>query len=901
MLLFLNKKYLVFILFISLIGVSQPLEKIKYDDFFASDKSNVEKLQFVDSISKLKSFPESKLSQLYHSYSAYLFNNSERQKNITYIKKAILIRKRNNSELLKKSLFNLGFYFRVNGDYFKSIKTFKELVALPGDDRLRNKGYSSMIHIYEVIGDFEKSISYFNKAERYYIKNNNLEELCSLYIKISRVYVTMDTQKYSKTIIKYLNKLDSLKSKVKKNKNHEAIFNSRLGIVYRNINDNNKALYYYRKSLKLNKKLKDSLPIAKLYNNIGYLYLKESFFEKAKIALDSSFLYINNNKRSSTLSSTLFSNYGEYYTKFNNFKIAQKYYESSIDHLIYGRNNIQYKNPNPKQLFNFINKASLLNRVIDKADFWFKRYVFEKNRNHLKQALKDYKLADEILDIIRSDSSEEISKLFWRERGASLYIKAVEVSYLLNDKSSAYIFMEKNKALLLLEDLNDFKAKLRSKLPLEIIEKDFLFKQKISKFEMINDSTKVDTLFNLKRDYELFKNSIDIKYPVYAKSKITLPVLNIKSHKATFIDDSTVSIQFIILKNKAYGFMNSNTNSELYPIKDVSVLEKEINDLSKKLQTPFYSQIDIDSYVKVSNSIFNKLIPKRIYKLIKNRKIRLAADGIIQNIPFESLVINPFDENSYLIKNNEISYVYSFSYLLSNNKLKRIPKNTFLGVAPNKFNNESLASLPNSIKEVQNINIIFDDKTFLNKDATKYNFVSNFDNYKIVHLATHSGQSNTQKPWLAFSDKKLTLNEIYATKNQADLVVLSACKTSKGKLVSGEGVMSLARGFFISGTKSVVSSLWNINDKTTKEIMNSFYLNIKEGKSKSKSLQQSKLDYLSSNSGSMASPFYWSSFVLIGDSETIDISYNSYLVICSLVLLLITSVFLLGWKFRKNI
>ena len=98
-------------------------------------------------------------------------------------------------------------------------------------------------------------------------------------------------------------------------------------------------------------------------------------------------------------------------------------------------------------------------------------------------------------------------------------------------------------------------------------------------------------------------------------------------------------------------------------------------------------------------------------------------------------------------------------------------------------------------------------------------------------------------------ETRIILDEIYATKNQADLVVLSACKTSQGSLKSGEGVMSMARGFFFSGTHTVVSSVWSINDKTTEALMVDFYKNLDKGFNKSEALHKAKLSYLQSNSG----------------------------------------------------
>ena len=107
------------------------------------------------------------------------------------------------------------------------------------------------------------------------------------------------------------------------------------------------------------------------------------------------------------------------------------------------------------------------------------------------------------------------------------------------------------------------------------------------------------------------------------------------------------------------------------------------------------------------------------------------------------------------------------------------------------------------------------------------------NNYKIIHLSTHANANDSISPWIAFKNEKLYLNELYTTKNQAELVVLNACNSSIGQLNNGEGVFSLARGFFYSGANSVISSLWNVNDKSNAEITLSFYQHLKKGKSKS--------------------------------------------------------------------
>ena len=142
-------------------------------------------------------------------------------------------------------------------------------------------------------------------------------------------------------------------------------------------------------------------------------------------------------------------------------------------------------------------------------------------------------------------------------------------------------------------------------------------------------------------------------------------------------------------------------------------------------------------------------------------------------------------------------------------------------------------------------------------------------------------------PWISFSDKKLYLEELYNHNTSSELVVLSACNTSVGEIYKGEGVMSLSRGFFNSGAKSVVSSLWTVDDKATSEIMQSFYNNIKIGQTKSAALHNAKLNYINSHSLSKTSPYYWASFILIGDSGSIEIKNNNvfYYIIIGIIIL----------------
>jgi len=906
MFLFYKRTLLIQFLLILYSGGAQNIEYKYFDSILKSESSNLQKQQFVDSISQLKDYPEEKLSYLYHTYARYLFKNKRTGESIPYLRKAIVLRKKNQEkdlESLKKSLFNLGLYLYREGDYFQAIDIFKELINLPNEDRLRIKAYSELINSYERLGDFKKCISYFQKAEDYYVRNKKYTELYGIYMRISRVYVSMNPEKYSDVVINYLSKVDSLREFTKINKKDQAIINLRSGIVYRNINNNEKALLYYYKSLELNKELKDSLAIARLYNNIGYLYIEGSSLIEAKGALRTSLNYVGNDNR---LTAVIYSNYGKYYLQLKEFNKAQEYYQKAIQLLVYGKEKIEYRNPTLKEVSTSPYKRLLFENMLDKAKFWSERYQVDGKKTNLKLALIDLELADQLIDIIRFDASENISKMYWREKGADLYAQAVDVCYLLNDIEKAYFFMEKNKALLLLEHLRDQQAKTLSNLPKELVARDFNFRKKIVSLEELQFKSSVENsnqLFDFKLEYEQFQDSIAANYPEYSSLRKELPVLSLSEHKKTFVTKESATLQFIISEEQAYGLIIQHDKTVLYKIADVVALQQEMKKISKQLQMPFETIDDLLDYVTTSNRVLQRLIPSEQLKELKGKKLTIATDGNLQNIPFDAMVTsipNNLSKIPYLIHTNEISYVYSFSYLLSNSKKIREPEHTFLGIAPQNFKDNNLAVLPNSIEEINSINSIFSDTVFIKEEATKVNFMSNFSTYQIIHLATHSGLDNKTTPWLAFNDQKINLNEIYATQNQADLVVLSACKTSQGELKTGEGVMSMARGFFFSGTNTVISTLWNINDKTTQKIVHSFYTNLKNGQSKSKALHEAKLDYIANNEGSMASPFYWSSLILIGDANKITITSNFKWTL-PILLLMVISLLLIGVYFMRRL
>jgi CHAT domain-containing protein len=106
-------------------------------------------------------------------------------------------------------------------------------------------------------------------------------------------------------------------------------------------------------------------------------------------------------------------------------------------------------------------------------------------------------------------------------------------------------------------------------------------------------------------------------------------------------------------------------------------------------------------------------------------------------------------------------------------------------------------------------------------------------------------------------------------KLNAQMAVLSSCNSGLGKMHKGEGMMSLARGFIYAGCPSIIMTLWQVADKSSSELMTSFYKYLKRGKSKQEAMRLAKIDYLEVADDLTSNPYFWSGFVVLGDGSPI--------------------------------
>ena len=186
--------------------------------------------------------------------------------------------------------------------------------------------------------------------------------------------------------------------------------------------------------------------------------------------------------------------------------------------------------------------------------------------------------------------------------------------------------------------------------------------------------------------------------------------------------------------------------------------------------------------------------------------------------------------------------------------------------------------LPCAQEEVETIASILNTRPLTGRQATKAEVMKRMSSVGLIHIAAHGNQLTGEialspnPGWTSKfpqgKDYILKMSDVQAANLRCRLVVLSCCHSGRGRILKGEGVVGIARAFLAAGARSVLVTLWAIDDEATMVFMKSFYQHLKEGKTASAAVQQSMKSLRESEEYSEMR--YWAPFQLIGDNVKIE-------------------------------
>jgi tetratricopeptide (TPR) repeat protein len=239
---------------------------------------------------------------------------------------------------------------------------------------------------------------------------------------------------------------------------------------------------------------------------------------------------------------------------------------------------------------------------------------------------------------------------------------------------------------------------------------------------------------------------------------------------------------------------------------------------------------------------------------IKTPHLIIVPHGSLHFLPFHAF----YDGAEYLIDKFEMSYAPSASVLKYCLEKEAVVASSplLVGVADDKA--------PLVDEEVRRLGSFFPNaRTLVNEAATRQAFVDESKVSSFLHIATHAvfRQDNPMFSSFKLSDGWFTAFDLFSMTCQTNLVTLSGCQSGMSEVTGADDLLGLMRGFLYAGARSLLLSLWNVNDESTTALMSSFYAEWQQGAPKSVAFRSAML----ATRQKYPNPFYWAPFLLVGN------------------------------------
>jgi len=786
--------------------------------------------------------------------------------------------------------------------------------------------YQNLGNIYRRDGKYSKALDYQLKALRLKqtVFGDRALEIAYSYNNIGLIY--QDLEDYDQSLHYHHLSLEIKQKLLPENHPDIAGSYFNIGLVYEEMEQNQYALLNLQKSLKIEEKvyLNDHPYIAESLEHMGIIFLRMASYSAADSCFNEALeIYRNTVGENSPDVANLIRLQGNLLAKQHQYDAALDNYQQALNLLV---DDFEDSNPLSNPLSDQLRTRSPLLEILrDKSNALHLIYDSKTSHDvaYLEGALHTALLAFHLTDLMRLERSSESSQLILGRKMRRFYENSIHLALQLESLTSeskykdlAFQISERAHAAVLNAALTAAQAQEFAGIPDSLLSLEqslqsdrTFYKLAIQKASQQQnpDSARIQnyrsTLFNLNRQYEQLVETFEHNYPKYHTLKYQVQYPTPSEIQAKLPENSSV-LEYFMGQTSLFLFVISpdEFHYEVLPYPD------SVTTCVKNLRFSLQG-LNFDGYTKSASRLYDLLMKPVMPEIKDAQNLVIIPDGILNYLPFETLLTTPqtqknrtdFSTLNYLLRKYSVHYHFSGSLWLQSEGKKSHPYPTrLLAVAPvfdstvqDKTPTPSVAKkavrqsasleqieftpLPESQNEILGIKKLFRQKglpakTLLYNQASEGMFKSAVSaDYNFIHLATH-GLINDEHPELSglvFSpdttsdeDGVLYSSETFNLHLDADLVVLSACESGMGPLAQGEGIMGLTRGIFYSGARQILVSLWQVDDKSTTDLMIRFYRKLLQDEEPAEALRQAKLEMITGQR--FAYPLEWSSFVLIG-------------------------------------
>ena len=820
-----------------------------------------------------------------------------------------------------RALHAIGIAYENDRRRELAIKTFE--ISLPlseqlGDTEMTARILNGLGTSYTELGNLEVGLEYYQKARVISEQAGHKMILNQVLNNIGRIYTAQGRYKEA---LDYLHKALKIVEDMGSAADRRSLANKlqSIGLIHRRQGNYDQALAYARRSLAIFEQTDDKFAVANLQNNIGVIYKAQGSNAQALEWFQKALAGYEAQKATPGIARSL-NNIGDTYRSLGRYDEALEPLQKGLRLREQGndRGAISLSLNNLGRLYDEQGKyaelldvsrraAQISESVNDPEELWTAQEKIGRAQFALGQpdaARESFLAAIATLESFRANvaGGEQQQQSFLEGRLAP-WLGMIDVLVSQDKSAEALRFAEQSKARVLLDTLQAGRANIReSRSKEEQKGEEELRRRLVSLNSKLTtevrrekpDATRVTELKaqieKARLEYEDFQTRLYLAHPEIKVRRGQAPVIKSEELGAILPDAASAVLEYVVGKNQTYLFVATKGKAE--PDVCVYTLPIKRDELIKGTEAFRQQLAGRDLGFRVSAvQLYETLLKPAEAQLRGKSNLIIVPDNSLWDLPFQALLNGA---NRFLIQDAAIAYAPSLTVLREMTKRRQAPSagpaslfalgnpavgNETIESAEVARRDGKLESLPEAEQEVKALGRLYGasrSKVYTGADAREDRVKSEASRAKILHFATHGILNNVSPMYShlalaeggADEDGLLEAWELMQLDLQADLVVLSACETARGRIGAGEGMIGFSWAMFMAGVPSIVVSQWKVESAGTRDLMVDFHrglLTTKSKPTKTEALRQAALKLMKNPATSH--PFYWAGFVLVGDGR----------------------------------
>jgi CHAT domain-containing protein/tetratricopeptide (TPR) repeat protein len=825
-----------------------------------------------------------------------------------------------------RALLEKGKRLISQGDYQRAMDIYKLGLKISGQlgdkditaDALRGIGV-----IHGAQDNYAEALEYFRKSLKIKEEIGDNDGIAKALTNIGLVFYKQGN--YSQALEQYQRGLSICKEN--NDKAGIAVLLNNIGLVHGSQGNYTEALDQYQRSLRIKEGIGDDTGVAVTLNNIGTIHLSQGNYIQALECLRKS-LKMTGEIGIKTGIPILLTNIGLVFYKQGNYREALAQYQRGLS--ISEENNdkagiamllgnigaVHQGRGDYSHALQFAERSAELAAQIGSREFlWAARTNAGKAYfalNQLGQARLSFEQAIVTIEDHRTNiaGGEREQQRFFESR-ISPYHAMVALLIAQNNPGEALTYAERARARALLDVLSSGRISITKTMTGPEIEQERGLRSRLVSLNtqitreqqrQQPDKDRLNLLeVRLQRarlDFEAFQTNLYVAHPELKPQRGEAPVIKADELAALLPDPGSVLLEYVVTDDRTYLFAITKAEGKAEAEVRVYTLPIKRADLAKQTES-FRQQLDGRDlgFLAPAKRLYQLLLKPAQAQIHGKTNLIIVPDDKLWELPFQALVAAG---GRYVIETSAVSYAPSLTVLREmkaqhNKRRDEVASLALLALGNPSLGQETieratialrdgkLDPLPSAEEEVKALKKLYGaarSKVYVGPEAREDRAKAEGRQARVLHFATHGIVSNTSPMYshllLAQGDKNedglLEAWELTRMDLKAELAVLSACETARGRYGAGEGMIGLTWALFVAGVPTTVVSQWKVESARTRDLMVGFHGELRGRAERAKSrvrkaeaLRQAALRLMKNPATNH--PFYWAGFVLVGDGN----------------------------------